>query len=65
MASRLRSRRQQPKTISKQGLSGQQGVNFIEGIVLKMGSRGRRAARMRSVIDGYIELFRSQFRTRP
>jgi hypothetical protein len=57
MASRVRLRKRRPKTISKQGLSGQQGVNFIEGILLKMRSRWTASGANEVGIDGYIELF--------
>jgi len=46
-----------PKTISAQGVTGQQGVNFIEGILLKMGSRWTPSGPNEVGIDGYIELF--------
>jgi hypothetical protein len=56
-----KGRRQQsgirPKTISAQGVTGQQGVNFIEGILLKMGSRWTPSGANEVGIDGYIELF--------
>jgi hypothetical protein len=57
LVSRLRLRRRHSKTISKQGLSGQQGVNFIERIVLEMGSRWTTSGPNEVGIDGYIELF--------
>ena len=50
-------RRQRPKTISAQGLAGQQGVNFIERITLEMGSRWTASGPNEVGIDGYIELF--------
>ena len=50
-------RRQGPKTISAQGLAGQQGVNFIERITLEMGSRWTPSGPNEVGIDGYIELF--------
>lgn len=50
-------RRIRPKTISAQGVTGQQGVNFIEGILLKMGSRWTPSGPNEVGIDGYIELF--------
>jgi hypothetical protein len=46
-----------PKTISAQGITGQQGVNFIEKILLKMGSRWTPSGANEVGIDGYIELF--------
>ena len=58
MTARPRRRRPfRPKTISAQGLTGQQGVHFIEGIVLKMGSRWTASGPNEVGIDGYIELF--------
>ena len=48
---------QKPKTLSSQGLLGQQGVNFIEKIVLDMGSRWTPSGPNEVGIDGYIELF--------
>lgn len=45
------------KTISAQGIAGQQGVNFIEKILLKMGSRWTPSGANEVGIDGYIELF--------
>src|SRR5579875_1297942 len=50
-------RRIRPKTISAQGVTGQQGVNFIEGVLLKMGSRWTPSGPNEVGIDGYIELF--------
>jgi hypothetical protein len=53
-----RSRRQKPpKKIPIQGISGQRGVNFIEGLVLEMGSRWTASGPNEVGIDGYIELF--------
>jgi len=58
MTSRPGPRKQRrPKTISSQGLAGQQGVNFIERIVLEMGSRWTPSGPNEVGIDGYIELF--------
>jgi hypothetical protein len=57
MASRSRRRKRHPKTISTQGLTGQGGVNFIESIVLEMGSRWTPSGANEVGIDGYIELF--------
>lgn len=45
------------KTISAQGITGQKGVNLIEGVVLKMGSRWTVSGPNEVGIDGYIELF--------
>jgi hypothetical protein len=45
------------KTISVQGITGQKGVNLIEGVVLKMGSRWTVSGPNEVGIDGYIELF--------
>jgi Domain of unknown function (DUF4365) len=50
-------RKGRPKTISRQGLAGQQGVNFIERLALKMGSRWTPSGPNEVGIDGYIELF--------
>ena len=57
MTSRSRTRKRRPKTISTQGLSGQQGINFIESIVLEMGSRWTPSGPNEVGIDGYVELF--------
>ena len=57
MTSRSRRRKQHPKTISSQGLTGQRGVNFIERIVLEMESRWTPSGPNEVGIDGYIELF--------
>jgi hypothetical protein len=57
MAPRSRRRRRHPKTISAQGLTGQRGVNFIERVVLEMGSRWTPSGPNEVGIDGYIELF--------
>src|SRR5271155_983704 len=58
MADRRRQRSKiQPKTLSSTGQTGQQGVNFIEGILLKMGSRWTPSGPNEVGIDGYIELF--------
>lgn len=57
MAARSRRRRPAPKTISRQGLTGQQGINLIERIVLEMGSRWTPSGPNEVGIDGYIELF--------
>jgi hypothetical protein len=50
-------RKKRPKTISTQGLTGQQGVNLIERVVLDMGSRWTPSGPNEIGIDGYIELF--------
>jgi Domain of unknown function (DUF4365) len=50
-----RSRRR--KTISAQGVKGQQGINLIESVVLAMGSRWTPSGPNEIGIDGYIELF--------
>lgn len=58
MASNKRVRRPgRPKTISVAGITGQKGVNLIEGIVLEMGSRWTASGPNEVGIDGYIELF--------
>jgi hypothetical protein len=46
-----------PKTLSSQGLLGQKGINFIERVVLEMGSRWTASGPNEVGIDGYIELF--------
>lgn len=46
-----------PKTISAQGIAGQKGINLIERILLKMGSRWTSSGPNEVGIDGYIELF--------
>ena len=46
-----------PKTISRQGLLGQKGINLIEQIVLEMGSDWTPTGRNEVGIDGYIEFF--------
>lgn len=55
MSSRRRPRTH--KTISRQGLLGQKGINLIERIVLDMGSRWTPSGPNEVGIDGYIELF--------
>ena len=57
MAARSRRRRRAPKTISQQGVTGQQGINLIERVVLEMGSRWTPSGPNEIGIDGYIELF--------
>jgi hypothetical protein len=54
---RRRPRAKGPKTISKEGLSGQLGINLIERIVTEMGSRWIPSGANEVGIDGYIELF--------
>lgn len=46
-----------PKTLSKQALQGQRGVNVLESVVLEMGSRWSPSGPNEVGIDGYIELF--------
>jgi Domain of unknown function (DUF4365) len=53
----VRRKQPRPKTISAQGLSGQQGINVIERRVLQMGSRWTPSGPNEVGIDGYIELF--------
>jgi hypothetical protein len=50
-------RPRQRKTLSKQGLLGQKGVNLVERIVLDMGSRWSPSGPNEVGVDGYIELF--------
>ncbi len=57
MASRSRRPKRRPKILSTQGLTGQQGINFIERVVLEMGSRWTPSGPNEIGIDGYIELF--------
>ena len=57
MAAKPRGRRSAPKTISRTGVTGQRGVNLIEGIVLDMESRWTLSGPNEVGIDGYIELF--------
>jgi Domain of unknown function (DUF4365) len=54
---RQQGRKIQSKTLSATGQTGQQGVNFIEGVLLKMGSRWTPSGPNEVGIDGYIELF--------
>jgi hypothetical protein len=54
---RVRRRRRRPKTISRQGVSGQRGINLIERVVLEMRSRWTPSGPNEIGIDGYIELF--------
>jgi hypothetical protein len=46
-----------PKTISRPGIKGQLGVNFIERVVLQMGSQWTPSGANEAGIDGYIEFF--------
>ena len=57
MAARRRSRRPGPKTISRTGVTGQKGVNLIEGVVLDVESRWTPSGPNEVGIDGYVELF--------
>jgi len=50
-------RRARRKSIPRQGLLGQQGINLVERIVLEMGSRWTPSGPNEVGIDGYIELF--------
>jgi hypothetical protein len=54
---RYTRRKRRPKTISSQGVTGQQGINLIERIVLEMGCRWTPSGPNEIGIDGYIELF--------
>ncbi len=54
---RKRSRTRRSKTISKQSLVGQRGVNLIERVVLEMGSHWTPTGQGEVGIDGYIEFF--------
>src|ERR1700749_4717713 len=49
-----------PKTLSRQALQGQRGVNVLEEVVLEMGSRWSPSGPNEVGIDGYIELFDPQ-----
>ena len=57
MPSHSRRPKRRPKTISAQGLTGQQGINFVENVVLETGSRWTPSGPNEVGIDGYIELF--------
>lgn len=46
-----------PKSLSPAAVLGQQGINLIESIVLKMGSRWNPAGPNETGIDGYVELY--------
>jgi hypothetical protein len=46
-----------PKTLPREGSLGQRGINFIEKIVIEMGSRWTPSGANEAGIDGYIELF--------
>jgi uncharacterized protein DUF4365 len=49
--------KQKHKTLSRQALLGQKGINLIEKLILRMGSRWSVAGPMEVGLDGYIELF--------
>ena len=51
-----RSRSSKPKTLSKQALSGQRGVNTVESLVLSLGSIWNPATSLDVGIDGAVEL---------
>lgn len=57
MATRPTRRPRRSKTISGQSVTGQQGINLIERVVLEMGSRWTPSGPNEVGIDGYIELF--------
>jgi hypothetical protein len=57
MPPRSRPRRRRSKKIPPRGLTGQQGINLIEQIVLEAGSRWSPSGANEIGIDGYIELF--------
>lgn len=57
MANKRKTRRRGPKTISVQGIAGQRGVNLIEDVVLRMGSRWTPSGPNEVGVDGYIEFF--------
>jgi len=48
------------KTLTRQALQGQRGVNVLEEVVLEMGSRWSPSGPNEVGIDGYIELFDPQ-----
>ena len=54
---KTRGSKRRHKTLSRQGLLGQKGVNIIERIILDMGSRWTPSGPNEVGIDGYIELF--------
>ena len=51
-----RSRNPKPKTLSKQALSGQRGVNTVESLVLSFGSIWNPTTSLDVGIDGAVEL---------
>lgn len=57
MAGRSNRKKPAPKTIAASGITGQQGINAIERIVLDSGSRWTPSGPNEIGIDGYIELF--------
>jgi len=57
VAARPTRRPRHPKTISAQGVVGQQGINLIERVVLEMSSRWTASGPNETGIDGYIELY--------
>ena len=57
MAKQRKTRSRGPKTISAQGISGQRGVNLIEDVILRMGSRWTPSGANEVGVDGYIEFF--------
>lgn len=54
---KTRGAKREYKTLPRQGLLGQRGVNIIERIILEMGSRWTPSGPNEVGIDGYIELF--------
>ena len=54
---RVRARAPQPKTLPREGVLGQRGINLIEKVVIEMGSRWTPSGANEAGIDGYIELF--------
>lgn len=57
MPARIRKKTTHRKTISREGLKGQLGINAIERIIASMGSRWSPSGPNEVGIDGYIELF--------
>src|SRR5262249_48755203 len=51
-----RSHNSKPKTLSKQALSGQRGVNTLESLILSFGSIWNPTAALDVGIDGNVEL---------
>lgn len=49
--------KKQPKKLTRQKRRGQEGVNFIEKVVLQMNSTWTPTGSLEVGIDGYIELF--------